>query len=256
MTLTLSEQTRCLVGRLGLSTCGASSDDKIDNLGVNMSNANYEVHKTLAPAGLIIAASSALPQGRRPVGLPANGDRRPIGRVGIVGSDATAVAVAMRLLDADVPVTLYDSRRESTAQAVGLARCAYETLTDSGRLAAGKRDRRMALLTGAANFHHLKDCDLVLATDPAPMADAEKLFHRLDILLKQGAILAADRTPDEIDRLARCTRRREVVGLRCSNLDGASGSVELVRSKETSEAAFATVGALLKDVGYEPASHA
>ncbi|MGJ7916198.1 3-hydroxyacyl-CoA dehydrogenase NAD-binding domain-containing protein [Massilia sp. LXY-6] len=214
-----------------------------------MNKANYEVNKAPAPASLIHAGASALPQMGRPAGLPANDTLRPIRRVGMIGSDATGVAIAMHLLDADIPVTMFDSRREATVQAVALARSAYEKLVAAGQLVPDERDRRMALLTGAANFHHLKDCDLILARLSPEMAAAEKLFLRLDELVKQSAILVTDHAAAGINHLARFTRRpTEVLGMRVSNPADPLVSFDLVRGKETSEEVFSTVLALLNRI--------
>jgi 3-hydroxyacyl-CoA dehydrogenase len=213
-----------------------------------MSKANYEVHEAPAPAALVNAAASALPQAGGPSGLPANDTLRPIGRVGIIGADARGIAIAMHLLDADIPVTIFDSR-PSTIQAVALASSGYEEQVRTGRLASDKRDRRMALLTGAANFHHLKDCDLIFATVSPDMQSAEKLFRRLDELLTKNAILVTNQAAAGINHFARYTRRpAEVLGMRCPDPANPLATFELVRGKDSSEEAVATVDALLKKI--------
>lgn len=214
-----------------------------------MSKAYYQAHGAAAPVPRVHATASTLPQVGRPAAPPANDTLRPIGRVGIIGADATCLSIAMHLLDADIPVTLFNSRRESTVQTVALARSAYGKLAATGQLAADKGDRRMSLLAGASNFHHLKDCDLILAIHSAEIQAAEKLFRQLDELVERDTIFVTDHTAAGLDRIARCTRRpADVLGLRCPRSTDPLGSIELARGKETSEQAFRTVDALLKNV--------
>lgn len=213
-----------------------------------MSRAYYQAHGAAAAVPLVQAAASTLPQVGSPAAPPANDTLRPVGRVGIIGADATCLAIAMHLLDADIPVTLFNSRRESTVQTVGLARSAYGKLVAASQLATDKSNRRMALLAGATNFHHLKDCDLILAIHSSEIGAAEKLFRQLDELVERDTIFVTDHTAG-IDRLARCTRRPgDVLGLGFPSATDPLGSFELARGKDTSEQAFATVEALLKNI--------
>jgi 3-hydroxyacyl-CoA dehydrogenase len=232
-----------------------------------MSKANYEVREALAPAAVVMAAARAFPAARAPdlrqaetdlqmktlcetgslAELPANDTLRQIKRVGIIGADA--IGIAMQVLDADIPVTIFDTRREATVQAVATARAGYERLVTAGQLTADKRDRRMALLTGAANFHHLKDCDLILATLSSEMPAAEKLFRRLDDLVKPGTILVTNHTSSEIADIARFTRRpADVLGMRFPIPVVPLRSFDLVRASLTSEETFAAADALVKKI--------
>lgn len=214
-----------------------------------MSKAYYQAHGAAAPVPTSQAAASTLPQVGCPATPPANDTLRPIRRVGIIGADATCLSIAMHLLDAGIPVTLFNSLRESTVQTVALARSAYGKLVATGQLAADNSDRRMALLAGAANFHHLKDCDLILAIHSSEIQAAEKLFRHLDELVVRDTIFVTDQAAGGIDRLAYCTRRpADVLGLRFPSSTDPLGSFELVRGKDTSEQAFSTVDALLKNI--------
>jgi 3-hydroxybutyryl-CoA dehydrogenase len=172
---------------------------------------------------------------------------RPVRRIGIIG--AGAIGIAMHFLDMDMPVTVFDSRRESTAQAIAIARSAFDKLVIAGQLAPDQHDRRMGLLTGAANFHHLKDCDLILATLASEMHVAEKLFRHLDELLGHRTVLVTNHTPAQIAQLARATRRpADVLGMRFPDPAGPFSSFDIVRARETSDEAFATVDALVKNI--------
>ena len=153
-------------------------------------------------------------------------------RVGIVGANATGIAIAMGLADAGIPVTLFDAGRESLDQVLALARSSGD-------------ERRMALLAATVNFHHLKDCDLIVDTNDGDRAAKEALFRRLDQVARMGAVLATCRPEAGLDGLAGATRRSgEVIGL----LVGQSAPTVwgLVPTRHTSADTLGAVNAFLQ----------
>ena len=157
-----------------------------------------------------------------------------IGRVGIVGANATGIAVAMGLADAGIPVTLFDAGRASLDKSLAQAR------------AAGG-DARMALLATTVNLHHLKDCDLIVDTEDGDRSAKEALFRRLDQVARLGAVLATCRPEVGLDAIAGSTRRSgEVIGL----LVGQSAPTVwgVVPTRHTSADTLDAVSALLQQL--------
>lgn len=174
---------------------------------------------------------------------------RPIGRAGIIGANAIGVGIAMDLLEAGVPVTLFELERTTLDAVIARVRAAYGHSVAKGELAPEARDRRMALLAGTINFHHLKDADLIVDTVPAAMPAREQMFRRLDQTARRGAVLTTARALDGVDRLAACTRRQgEVLGLRLPDPADTEQVWELVPGRGTSEASLATVIALARQL--------
>lgn len=193
-----------------------------------MSNMNDEVRNTQA-----LALANASPRALR--------------RVGIIGATSMGVGIAMDLLEANVPVTLFEIGREALDQRIALVRSAYQNAVAQGTLTQDQHDRRMALLAGTVNFHHLKDSDLVIDTVCTNMAGREKLFRRLDQAAKPGAILMTLASRTGVDQLARCTRRAgEVLGLHVPDAAEPDQVWELVPGAGTSGETLATVIALAR----------
>ena len=156
----------------------------------------------------------------------ANAIPRPVGRVGIIGANAMGAGIAINLLKAGIPVTLFE-----------LGRAAL----DQGMALAGSADRHLALLAGTVNFHHLKDCDLIIEAVCTDMAGKEKLFRRLDQVAKPGAILLTLASKGGVERIAGCTRRSgEVLGLHCTGPADAGGTWEVVCGRGSSAQSLAT----------------
>lgn len=172
---------------------------------------------------------------------------RPVERVGIVGANDISLDIVVSLLDAGVPVTLYEPARDLLDELVALARTGYQAAVARGELAPYDRDRRMALLAGTINFHHLKDCDLIVDTATADAAGTEALFCRLDQVAKPDAVLATLASGASVDDIARCTRRSgDVLGLDVSRFTRAGEAWKPVPGRDTSDATLDTVMTLAR----------
>ena len=100
-------------------------------------------------------------------------------RVGIIGANDLGVNLARNFVDAGIPVTVFDAERDSLDSGIAQARSHYQAVIP--------RDKRMALLAGTVNLHHLKDCDLILEAASSGMEAG--LFQRLGEFAKPGAVL-------------------------------------------------------------------
>lgn len=181
----------------------------------------------------------------RLAGMSANDTPRPIGRVGIIGANAIGVGIAMHLLNADIPVTMFELTREPLDEGIALARSSYQDSVTNGELALDKRDRRMALLVGTVHFHHLKDCDLIIDAVFTDMGVKEKLFRRLDEVAKPDAILGTCTSHSELASIAGFTKRPDkVLGLHFFGLANATETWDLVQGDATSGETLASAIAL------------
>jgi len=165
----------------------------------------------------------------------------PCRRVGILGAGETAMGIAQSLLEADIPVTVFDVARDTLDQATAAARSDYQKAVSAGALTAAQRDRRVALLAATINLHHLKDCDVIVDALHTDAAVKEGLFRRLNEVAKPGAVLMACTAHADATDLGRTVALMRFpengVGMRLS--DGAS-KWELVPANRTSERALAT----------------
>lgn len=168
-------------------------------------------------------------------------------RVGIVGANQTGMGIAMQLLDADIPVTVFELDRTSLDRGIALARSGYQAAVLQRRLDCASRDRRMALLSGSINFHHLKDCDLVIEAVSTDIEAKGALFRRLDETVRPGAILMTCSSPSRVDQLAASTRRAgEVLGLHLSCPAQVGETWTLIPGKGNSGQSLATMVALVQ----------
>jgi len=178
----------------------------------------------------------------------------PFSRVGIMGASETGMGMAGSLLEANIPVTVFELAREPLDLATASMRSAYQDAVNDGELTAAQRDRRVALLAATINLHHLKDCDVIVDALCADAAVKDGMLRRLNELAKPGAVLIACVTgadaAAEVSRIASLMRfPGNVVGMR--RPDGA-GQWELVPAKGTSERALETATRVVQSLGMSP----
>lgn len=198
-----------------------------------------------------LALMAMIPEpGAAPLARMAANNHPPLtGRVGIVGANSIGVSLAMDLLNADIPVTLFELDRSSLDAGIALARASFQDALVKGALTAGQRDRRMSLLAGTVNLHHLKDCDLLIDAAFTDLGGKEKLFRRLDEFARPGAILVSCTPQLDVSHLAGFTRRPgEVLGLRFPGAAQGSDTWEFVCGIRTSAETLATATALSRTV--------
>ena len=118
----------------------------------------------------------------------------------------------------------------------------YEAQVKKGKLKQDKLDARMAMLGTTLNYADLKDADLVIEAVFEQMDVKEKVFRKLDLAVKQGAILATNTSTLDVDRIASFTfRPQDVVGLHFFSPANVMKLLEVVRGEKTAKDVLATV---------------
>jgi 3-hydroxyacyl-CoA dehydrogenase len=178
---------------------------------------------------------------------------QPVGRVGILGATAEGMGIATGLLAANIPVTVYDVAREPLDKATASVRSACQDAFMGGELTADQRDRRVALLAGTVNLHHLKDCDVIIDAMCADMGTRQHLLRRLNEVARPGAIWMTHAANVDIDHVASLARSPDnVLGFHLSNGANPLQGWELVPGRATSARALATASALVGKFGTPP----
>lgn len=180
-------------------------------------------------------------------GLAPDDIARPLRRVGILGAGEAGMDLVRRLLEADIPVTVYDLARATIDTAGAALRSDYQDAVSDGALTAPQRDRRVALLAATVNLHHLKDCDVIVDTLCADTAVKDGLFRRLNELARPDAVVVT--CTADASHAAVLTRFPENV-LAMRPADGAGGQWELVPAKATSGRALALARRIADPLGH------
>ncbi|HET9207628.1 MAG TPA: 3-hydroxyacyl-CoA dehydrogenase NAD-binding domain-containing protein, partial [Burkholderiaceae bacterium] len=181
--------------------------------------------------------------------VPESTPARPVARVGIIGAGTMGGGIAMNFLNAGVPVTMLEMKQEAIDRGVATIRKNYESQVKKGKLKQEKYDERMALLSTTLNYADIKDADLVIEAVFEEMGVKEKVFKKLDEVMKPGAILASNTSTLDVNQIAAFTKRpQDVIGTHFFSPANVMKLLEVVRGSKTAKDVLATVMSLGKTI--------
>jgi 3-hydroxyacyl-CoA dehydrogenase len=100
----------------------------------------------------------------------------------------------------------------------------------------------MALLKTTLDYEEIGTADLVIEAVFEEMGVKQKVFEKLDEVMKKGAILASNTSTLDVDKIAAFTKRpQDVVGLHFFSPANVMKLLEVVRGEKTGKDVMATV---------------
>ncbi|MBB3956107.1 3-hydroxyacyl-CoA dehydrogenase NAD-binding domain-containing protein [Novosphingobium sediminicola] len=184
------------------------------------------------------------------VDVPADTAILPVSRVGVIGAGTMGGGIAMNFANVGIPVTLVETTQEALDRGLGIIRKNYETTAAKGKMKAEDVDTRMSLIHGTLALEDLAQVDLVIEAVFEQLDVKQDIFRRLDAIAKPGAMLATNTSYLDIDDIAGVTGRPEyVLGLHFFSPANVMKLLEVVRTKDTLPAVYATAMKLAKTIG-------
>ncbi|MFC5499869.1 3-hydroxyacyl-CoA dehydrogenase NAD-binding domain-containing protein [Caenimonas terrae] len=181
--------------------------------------------------------------------VPEDTPKRQIKSVAVIGAGTMGGGIAMNFLNAGIPVKMLEMKQEALDKGIATIRKNYESQLKKGKLKQDKYDQRMALLSTTLDYADLKDADLVIEAVFEEMGVKQKVFEKLDEVMKPGAILASNTSTLDVDKIASFTKRpQDVVGMHFFSPANVMKLLEVVRGAKTGKDVLATVMALGKQI--------
>jgi 3-hydroxyacyl-CoA dehydrogenase len=175
---------------------------------------------------------------------------RVVEEIGVVGAGTMGSGIALCFAQAGVRVVLVDA--DATALQKGMARihALLEGAVKKGRSSAQEAEAVTARVQSAASLTSLTGADLVIEAVFEDLTVKQALFAQLARVCRPGAILATNTSTLDIDAIAATTgRAQDVVGMHFFSPAHVMRLIEVVRGRETSERALATVLRAAKRAG-------
>src|SRR5690606_2074340 len=138
---------------------------------------------------------------------------RRIERAAVIGAGTMGAGIAVCFLNAGIPVWLIET--DAAALERGVARIAgiFDAQVQKGKLDAGERERRRALLTPTLSLPDAAPADIAIEAVFESLEVKREVFQALDRVLRPGAILASNTSSLDLNLIAGFTGRPEdVVG--------------------------------------------
>jgi 3-hydroxyacyl-CoA dehydrogenase len=181
--------------------------------------------------------------------VPEDTPKREIKSVAVIGAGTMGGGIAMNFLNAGIPVKMLEMKQEALDKGIATVRKNYESQLKKGKLKQDKYDQRMALLSTTLDYSDLKDADLVIEAVFEEMGVKQKVFEKLDEVMKPGAILASNTSTLDVNKIASFTKRpQDVVGMHFFSPANVMKLLEVVRGGKTGKDVLATVMALGKKI--------
>ncbi|WP_083469048.1 3-hydroxyacyl-CoA dehydrogenase NAD-binding domain-containing protein [Methylobacterium variabile] len=185
--------------------------------------------------------------------VPDDTPARPIAKVGVIGAGTMGGGISMNFLNAGIPVTIVETRREALDRGLKTIRTNYENTAKKGRLKPEDVETRMGLLSDTLELDALADCDLIIEAVFEDMGIKKEIFSKLDAIAKPGAILASNTSYLDIDAIAAMTSRpADVIGMHFFSPANVMRLLEVVRGEKTAKDVIATAMQIGRKVGKIP----
>ncbi|MCX5824854.1 MAG: 3-hydroxyacyl-CoA dehydrogenase NAD-binding domain-containing protein [Deltaproteobacteria bacterium] len=181
--------------------------------------------------------------------VPGETPKRPIKSAAVIGAGTMGGGIAMNFANAGIPVMVLEVNQEALDKGLATVRKNYENSLKKGRLTQEKFDQRVGLIRGTLSYDDIKNADIVIEAVFEEMGIKEKVFRKLDEVMKPGAILASNTSTLDINRIAGFTKRpQDVIGTHFFSPANVMRLLEIVRGAKTGKDVLTTTMSLAKKI--------
>ncbi len=181
--------------------------------------------------------------------VPSDTPQRPIKSVAMIGAGTMGGGIAMNFLNTGIPVKILEMKQDALDRGIATIRKNYEAQVSKRKLKQDKYEQRMALLSTTLDYQDIKDADLVIEAVFEEMGVKQKVFEKLDEVMKPGAILASNTSTLDVNKIAAFTKRpQDVIGTHFFSPANVMKLLEVVRGAKTGKDVLATVMGLAKKI--------
>lgn len=171
---------------------------------------------------------------------------------GVLGAGVMGGGIAQLFSAKGIRVRMKDINWEAITKGYAHAYKLFKKQVDRRRLKRNELDNSMERISGSTGYEGFTDLDLVVEAVVENMDIKKKVMGELSAIVKKG-VLATNTSSLSITEIARGSSHPDrVVGMHFFNPVDKMPLVEVIRGKETSDEATATVFALAKKLGKTP----
>ena len=150
--------------------------------------------KALRHAFFAERAASKIPD------VPEDTPQRKIKKVAVIGAGTMGGGISMNFLNAGIPVTILEMKQEALDRGIAHDPQELRVAGQEGQAQAGQVRPAHGLLKTTLSYDDIKDADLVIEAVFEEMGVKEKVFKKLDEVMKPGAILATNTSTLDVEQ--------------------------------------------------------
>ena len=180
-----------------------------------------------------------------------------ISSVFVAGAGLMGSGIAQTAAQSGLTVVLYDALEGAAARAIAQIGARLERAEQSGRLAAGAAAAAREHLRGAEGPRAAADSQMVIEAISEKLETKLAFWSAMDEICPESVLFASNTSSIPITRLAAATGRpAQFMGMHFYSPVPVMELVELVRGVLTSDATYATVERLSRELGKLPVGSA
>jgi len=178
---------------------------------------------------------------------------KAVTRVGVVGGGTMGTGIATAFLYAGFPVCLIEQSTEAADVARQRIESNFNSSIKRGKITRQEADQCLKVLNTASETEKLSDCQLIIEAVFEDMDIKKTLFRTLDKICDKSAIFATNTSYLDIDEIASATEfPKRVIGMHFFSPAHIMKLLEVIKGKQSSDIAIATVMEMAKKLGKVP----
>ncbi len=171
----------------------------------------------------------------------------------VIGMGSMGTGIAHALIIAGVPVVVLDEDGAALGRGVERIRTSIERRVGQGKLDPERAEDMLGLLSPAAEWRRIADCDLVIEAVFEDVAVKRAVIGRVEATCAADTIIASNTSTISLDALADGMQRPErLVGMHFFNPAHRMPLVEIIRRDATPDAVLATALAFARRIRKTP----
>jgi 3-hydroxybutyryl-CoA dehydrogenase len=173
--------------------------------------------------------------------------------IGVAGLGALGRGIAACLLGHDFRVIAFTRQESTHAEALAYIGRAIDDLVQRAGFPPGLKTEWPARYVPVRAFEPLAECDFLIESVLEDVAVKQEIYDQLESVLRPEVPIASNTSALPISRLQQGRRHPErFLGMHWAEPAHATRFMELVRGRQTSDAAFRAAATLARSIGKEP----
>lgn len=173
--------------------------------------------------------------------------------IGVLGAGTMGNGISQVFAVNGFDVIMIDISPAALERAVNTVEKSLGRLVSKEKITEQQKEQALSRIQTGVDLGALAECDVVIEAATENLELKLDLLAKLDAIVRPDAILASNTSSISITHLASVTSRPErVVGLHFFNPVPVMALVEVICGLQTSDATFASMEALAKEVGKTP----
>jgi 3-hydroxybutyryl-CoA dehydrogenase len=176
-----------------------------------------------------------------------------INSVGVIGAGTMGNGIAQVFAASGLKVILHDIAEAPLQRGLDSIEKSLDRMLKKEKISEADKSATLANIRGVTSLEELADVDLVVEAASENLEIKSKIFQELDRICKPEAVLATNTSSISLTRIARETQRPDkVIGMHFMNPVPVMKLVEVIRALQTSDAVYALIDGLSKQIGKVP----